>query len=130
MADSNRGPADYPQAAQWRGSDSRIVSHQSDSRRRSIQREAKMSEKLEGLEQECRKVAVSALYEMSTEDGETPEEAQPDVIAEHFAAFIHTRIAAAEAAALRAAANAVYDFRRDDQQFQPHETILALITPE
>ena len=27
------------------------------------------------LEQECRKVAVSALYEMSTEDGETPEEA-------------------------------------------------------
>ena len=58
-----------------------------------------MSEKLEGLEQECRKVAVSALYEMSTEDGETPEEAQPDVIAEHFAAFIRTRIASAEAAA-------------------------------
>src|SRR5271155_3642961 len=89
MADSNRGPADYPQAAQWRGSDSRIVSHQSDSRRRSIQREAKMSEKLDGLEQECRRIARECT------DEEVSLGALRDCIADRFAAFIRTRIAAA-----------------------------------
>src|SRR5271163_2843170 len=102
MADSNRGPADYPQAAQWRGSNSRIVSHQSDSRRRSIQREDKMSEKLEGLEQ-----ALLDLYY-----------AQKDICPDRHGSvgricmgcvekFIRTRIAAAEAAALEEACKAV-----------------------
>jgi hypothetical protein len=60
------------------------------------------------LEQECREIAEAALNEICTEDGELPEEAQPDVWARHFAEFIRTklraRMAAVRAEALEEAA--------------------------